>query len=107
MNALQQIDQIVRAERIKQEADLKNLEKMVELIKDLDQKFEERLGEIVAPDLYKLVNMEEVCHLTSLSKSFIESKMREGAFPIPKKFGSANRWYKKDIEKWIRENMED
>lgn len=106
MDALREMDRIIRAEKLKQEADLKNLENIVQLIKDLDQKFEKYLSAITSPDQYKIMNMEEICKLTSLSKSFIESKMREGTFPIPKKFGSTNRWYKRDIEQWIRENME-
>ena len=43
----------------------------------------------------------------SITRSYLHEMLNEGSFPRPKKFGRTSRWFKSDIEKWLKEQKEN
>tara|TARA_B110000858_G_C17348182_1_gene269735 strand:+ start:190 stop:477 length:288 start_codon:yes stop_codon:yes gene_type:complete len=55
----------------------------------------------------KLLNQKQVSEIVSFSRSYIYTLMSENKFPRPIKFGRHNRWFKSDIDKWLKEQKEE
>lgn len=107
MSSLQVIENLIQVERQKEEDQLRDLSNIVNLVKGLEQKVDDRFDQIVNDSHYKIITMNDIKSLTGFGETYIRERMAEGTFPKPKKFGRESRWYKKDVEKWIRENMEN
>jgi predicted DNA-binding transcriptional regulator AlpA len=50
----------------------------------------------------QLYNLKQLTEILSFSRSTIYGMMKAGDFPRPQKFGSMNRWFKSDIEAWLK-----
>lgn len=105
MNSLEAIQSLIDAERQKREADLLNSEKMLNIIKALDEKFEIKIDAINPKSQYRLLSIKDVESLIPFKSKWIDERVADGSFPRPKIIGSKKIWYQKDIEKWIQENM--
>jgi len=68
-----------------------------------------------------LLTQKKVCEIISFSnklkqdgldkqnitRAYLYEMLNEGSFPRPKKFGRTSRWFKSDIEKWLKEQKEN
>ncbi len=68
-----------------------------------------------------LLTQKKVCEIISFSnklkqdsldkqnitRAYLYEMLNEGSFPMPKKFGRTSRWFKSDIEKWLKEQKEN
>jgi excisionase family DNA binding protein len=49
----------------------------------------------------QLYTLKQVTERIALSRSYLYQMLAEDKFPKPKKFGSANRWFKSDLDQWL------
>jgi excisionase family DNA binding protein len=49
----------------------------------------------------QLYTLKQVTERIALSRSYLYQMLSEDKFPKPKKFGSANRWFKSDLDQWL------
>ena len=54
-----------------------------------------------------LLSQKQVSEIISLSKAYIYTMMKRGDFPRPKKYGHVVRWFKSDVEQWLKEQKEE
>jgi len=56
----------------------------------------------------KIVFTEDVVKITHLARETISRFIKEGKFPKPRtKIGGKNVWWRKDIDNWIDEQMQE
>lgn len=55
----------------------------------------------------KLLKLAEVETLTNCKRSTIYTKIREGTFPRPKRFGRNSMWSEDAINKWIAAQLQE
>lgn len=106
MSGLLAVQELIKQERQKQEQDLLNLTNIVSKLEKIDQKIDERFEEINPKSRYRLLSIRDVMDLVGFGDKWISEKVSEGSFPEPKIIGGKRKWYQKDVEKWIKLNME-
>jgi predicted DNA-binding transcriptional regulator AlpA len=50
-----------------------------------------------------LLNHKQVSEIVTFKRSRLLQMVDEGIFPKPSKFGRHSRWFKSDIENWLKE----
>lgn len=55
----------------------------------------------------KLLKLAEVETLTNCKRSTIYTKIREGTFPRPKRFGRNSMWSEEAINKWVSAQLQE
>ncbi len=54
------------------------------------------------PDADRLIQVREVIHLTSVSRTQLHRLVKSGSFPRPCKIGTARKaWSLEDVRRWI------
>lgn len=106
MSRLLAMQELLKAEQLKREEDLLNSGNIVQLIKNLEMKLDEKFDEINPKSQYRLLSIHEVMDLVGLGDKWITERVSENLFPAPKLIGGKRKWYQKDIERWIRDMME-
>ncbi|HIQ16539.1 MAG TPA: AlpA family phage regulatory protein [Novosphingobium capsulatum] len=54
----------------------------------------------------RLLRIQEVMHMTSLSRSYIHAKVARGEFPAPIKLGyKCTRWLQSQVADWIAQKL--
>lgn len=105
MSAIQAMQNLLEAEKQKQEADLRDLSIVRDLLKSIDRKIDEKFSEIDPKSEYRLLSIKDVESLIPFKSKWIDERSADGSFPRPKMIGSKKIWYLKDVERWIQENM--
>jgi len=55
----------------------------------------------------KLLTEKQVSEIVGFKRTRLFKMIGKGDFPPPKKYGRNNRWFKSDIEKWLKEQKEE
>ena len=55
----------------------------------------------------KLLTQKQVSEIISFQRSYIYEMISKGRFPKPKKFGRSVRWFKSDIDRWLKEQKDE
>lgn len=50
-----------------------------------------------------LLNHQQVSEIVTFKRSRLLQMVNEGIFPKPTKFGRHSRWFKSDIEEWLKQ----
>ena len=59
------------------------------------------------PKATRMLRMPEVLDKTGMSKSFVESKVRDGTFPQPVKLGGrATAFIEEEVDQWLQQAIE-
>lgn len=54
-----------------------------------------------------LIQLKDVCRLTSLCRSRVYELLSEGKFPVPVKLDTRCRWSLKEIEQWVQDRLDE
>ncbi|UNM96649.1 hypothetical protein MMG00_01945 [Ignatzschineria rhizosphaerae] len=106
MSRISVMQELLKAEQLKREEDLLNTGNIVQLIKNLELKLDQKFDEINPKSQYRLLNIHDVMDLVDQGDKWITEHIAAGTFPPAKVFGGKRKWYQKDIERWIRDMME-
>lgn len=106
MSAIQAMQNLLESEKQRQEADLRDLNIIRGLLSSLDKKLDEKFAELNPESQYRLLSIHNVMDLIGLGDKWITDRVADKSFPAPKLIGGKRKWYQKDIERWIQENME-
>ncbi|CAM4128335.1 MULTISPECIES: helix-turn-helix transcriptional regulator [Lelliottia] len=54
-----------------------------------------------------LIDMTFITTCTGMTDKWFYQLMSQGRFPKPIKLGRSSRWYKSDVESWLRQRIAD
>lgn len=54
-----------------------------------------------------LIDMKFITTFTGLTDKWFYKLIKENKFPKPIKLGRASRWFKSEVEKWLKERIEE
>lgn len=54
-----------------------------------------------------LIDMKFITTFTGLTDKWFYKLIKEKKFPKPIKLGRASRWFKSEVEKWLKERIEE
>ncbi|HDZ1247756.1 TPA: AlpA family phage regulatory protein, partial [Klebsiella pneumoniae] len=55
----------------------------------------------------QMVDMKFITAFTGLTDKWFYKLIKEKKFPKPIKLGRASRWFKSEVEKWLKERIEE
>ncbi|HFK5747898.1 TPA: helix-turn-helix transcriptional regulator [Enterobacter kobei] len=55
----------------------------------------------------QMVDMKFITAYTGLTDKWFYKLIKEKKFPKPIKLGRASRWFKSEVEKWLKERIEE
>lgn len=55
----------------------------------------------------QMVDMKFITTFTGLTDKWFYKLIKEKKFPKPVKLGRASRWFKSEVEKWLKERIEE
>lgn len=55
----------------------------------------------------QMVDMKFITTFTGLTDKWFYRLIKEKKFPKPIKLGRASRWFKSEVEKWLKERIEE
>lgn len=55
----------------------------------------------------QMVDMKFITTFTGLTDKWFYKLIKEKKFPKPIKLGRASRWFKSEVEKWLKERIEE
>ena len=55
----------------------------------------------------KLLTEKQVSEIVGFKKTKLFQMIKDGQFPPPKKYERSNRWFKSDIEQWLKKEKEE
>lgn len=55
----------------------------------------------------QMVDMKFITTFTGLTYKWFYKLIKEKKFPKPVKLGRASRWFKSEVEKWLKERIEE
>ncbi|MEA3941137.1 AlpA family phage regulatory protein [Enterobacter ludwigii] len=55
----------------------------------------------------QMVDMKFITAFTGLTDKWFYRLIKEKKFPKPIKLGRASRWFKSEVEKWLKERIEE
>ena len=54
-----------------------------------------------------LIDMNYITSFTGMTDKWFYKLIKEKKFPKPIKLGRASRWFKSEVEKWLKERIEE
>lgn len=105
MSSLLAMKKLLESEQERQNKDILNLKNIIHLLQKLETKIEEGLAELNPKSQYRLLGIHDVMDLIGLGDKWISDRVAERQFPAPRIIGGKRKWYQKEIEKWIQEEM--
>ena len=55
----------------------------------------------------KLLTEKQVTEIVGFKRTKLYQMIKKGEFPAPKKYGRTNRWFKSDVEDWLKKEKEE
>lgn len=107
MSRLLAVQELLKKEQQRQEDDLRDLENIVSILKNLELKFDKKIDAINPKSQYRLLTIKEVGILIGFGSKWIDDRVTDGSFPKPKLIGGKKMWYQTSIENWIQETMSE
>ncbi|MGL5954755.1 MULTISPECIES: helix-turn-helix transcriptional regulator [Providencia] len=55
----------------------------------------------------QFVDMKFITEFTGLTDKWFYKLIKEGEFPKPIKLGRSSRWFKSEVEQWLKERIQE